>query len=264
MEIKYIKDIVIIGSGNVATSLAITLHRLHYYNIIQIYSLHLEHAESLAGVIGSCYTADLASVFTRADLYVIAVPDNQIENVLKFMPVVQGIVVHTSGSIPLNIFKGYTECYGVLYPLQTFSKAKVINDFSSVPIFIEAVNLWVLDVLKEFAGHLSSKVFKINTQQRLSLHVAGVFACNFVNHLLAVASGIMEENKLNKAWLNPLIRETIEKALSVENPADVQTGPAIRHDMLTLNRHAGFLASHPAELEIYQMLSENILNNYNK
>mgnify|MGYP003623224229 CR=1 FL=1 len=260
MKSKPIKSIVIIGSGNVATSLAINLFR-NKYSIRQIYSATLEHAEELAIKVNASYTNIPQEIDCSADLYIIATPDNIIEEILESIIFSVSIIVHTSGATSINVFLNKNiDNYGVLYPLQTFSKSKPINDFKNVPVFLEANKPDVLKVLYELAVNLSDSVYEVNSEQRLALHVSGVFACNFVNHLLALSVDIMTAYKLDKQWLTPLINETIEKAISVNQPGEVQTGPAIRNDKLTLQRHTDFLKDNPNWLEIYKLLSDSIMN----
>lgn len=263
MEPKVIKNIVIIGSGNIATSLATALH-LKKYNIVQVYSSTLEHAMHLALKVDAGYTNNPDELYQQADLYILAVTDNAIETVLKTINFTNKLVIHTSGSTPVSIFGSYAVSYGVVYPLQTFSKSKVISDFSSIPIFVEANSNVVNKILTDFASSLSNNVHTITSKQRLALHVSAVFACNFVNYFIATATDVMYENGLDKEWLATLINETVEKAINVQNPHDVQTGPAIRHDSLTLQRHIDFLKSDTLKLGIYKYISECIMNRDNK
>lgn len=260
MDIKPVKDIVIIGSGNIVTSLAVALYTKQY-NILQVYSRTLEHAEQLAGRVGAGFTNNPAFLSQQADLYIISVSDAEIENVLKTLTFNKSsVVVHTSGSTSIDVLKKYVPKCGVLYPLQTFSKVKIISDFKSIPVFIEASDDAVLLSLKGLLCKLTDNVRIIDSKQRLALHVSAVFACNFINYLLVQATGICNENALEKEWLKPLIYETIEKALSVDDPASVQTGPAARHDKLILEKHIEFLSDYPDKLQVYRLLSEMIMN----
>ena len=259
MDTGFIKNIVLIGSGNIATSLAVALHSA-CFNVKQVYSRTLQHAKDLAVLVAADYTDNPELVHRDADLYIIAVSDNAIEGVLKtFAFAENAIVVHTSGSTPIDIFRNYVVNYGVLYPLQTFSKSKIISDFKNIPVFIEAGNAEVLNGLQALASRLSHFVYEINSQQRRALHVSAAFACNFVNYLFGVATDIMLDNKLDKNWLVPLIRETVDKALAANNPHDVQTGPAARGDELTLKRHIDFLSGDTNKLAVYKLLSDSIL-----
>lgn len=251
-------NIVIIGSGNIATSLALALYTAQH-TIKQVYSYTLKHAQLLAQRVNAEYANESQKLYPDADLYIIAVPDREIENVLKVLHFGKSLVVHTSGSTPMQIFDGYVSNYAVLYPLQTFSKEKPIVNFSDIPIFVEASNNSSLVKVKQLAASIAQQVIEINSQQRLALHVSAVLACNFVNHLLALATDVMHNNGLDKQWLVPLIRETIDKALAAQHPGEVQTGPAVRCDKLTLERHTEFLAQHPQKSVIYRMLSESIM-----
>ena len=97
----------------------------------------------------------------------------------------------------------------------------------------------------------------MNDAQRALLHVAAVFANNFANHCFAIAEKILDEKDLPFELLHPLMEETLAKALQ-DSPARMQTGPAMRGDVVTVQRHLDLLAEHPEWREIYRTLSENI------
>ncbi len=208
------------------------------------------------------YTNALEAIMPNADLYIIAVHDDAICEVANSF-VKNGIwnkpVVHTSGATPMRIFK---ECAsqlvkcGVFYPLQTFSKNRQ-PDFSQIPICIDAESDETLVILENLAQKISPKVIRVNDQQRATLHLAAVFVNNFTNHLFHLGESILKEGNLSFELLLPLIHETIAK-LEVGPPALMQTGPAIRHDELTIQRHLSQLEKHPQWHEIYQLLTKSI------
>ncbi|MBK1438660.1 DUF2520 domain-containing protein [Parapedobacter sp. ISTM3] len=249
-------NIVLLGSGNVATHLGRALvdagHR-----IIQVYSPTQAHAMVLADAVNARAIDDLAVVEPNADVYVIAVKDDAIAQVAaQLPPSSNGIVVHTAGSVAMEVFAGHAERYGVVYPVQTFSKAKAV-DFSAVPVAVEASDPATYTALARLGESLSTRVFPCDSGQRLSLHVAAVFACNFANHLYAIGAGILREHGLDFGLIRPLILETAEKVMKHE-PEDVQTGPAVRNDIGTMQRHLALLDGQPDLAELYRKLSERI------
>lgn len=252
------KRIVCVGSGGVASSLLPALYGAGY-NIIQVCSRNLATAQALAKVVGASASDKLAELDLTADVYIIAVPDSEIENVLREATFGEGLVVHTSGSTPISVFERYrVERYGVLYPLQTFSRQRGVN-FSRVPLYVEGHSkLDAMDIMF-IARKLSVEVAQASSEERMLLHVAAVFACNFTNQMLAIASQLTAAAELNFAALKPLIRETIDKALATDNLALVQTGPAVRGDMNIVQKHIKALEKHPLEQQIYRLISESIM-----
>src|SRR5690606_18219747 len=98
----------------------------------------------------------------------------------------------------------------------------------------------VLLRLEELAGSLSKRVFQCDSKQRLSLHTAAVFACNFTNHFYAIAADILNKHGLDFDLIRPLILETAQKVME-NQPKEVQTGPAVRNDIRTMEKHLALL-----------------------
>lgn len=250
------QKIIFIGAGNVATHLALALHKKGYI-ISQVYSRHLSTASPLAKALKCAYTDVIAAIDTTADIYIIAVKDDAVSAIANTLRLKNKIVVHTSGSVPMDALKSVSKNYGVFYPLQTFSKNKKIN-FNNVPVCIEAINLPTLKNLSTLAQSISDNVQKINSEQRKVIHLAAVFACNFSNHLYAIADNILTANKLSLDILKPLIEETATKIM-YNTPADVQTGPAVRNDKETMNSHLQLLQGNKEYQRLYQLLSKSII-----
>ena len=254
-----IKSIVFLGSGNVATHLAMAMHRVKI-KILQVFSPNIEHAKTLAGKINSQATNNISDIKQDADLYLISVSDDQIKTVAKEMSPFQGIVAHTSGIVEMTVLNKF-ENFGVFYPLQTFSKNRPV-DMESVPFCIEGKNekSWkaLFNMAKKIGHH---SVQYINSTERKDLHLAAVLVNNFTNHLYAQAEKLLEEKKMNFEILLPLIQETAAK-LNQLQPSDAQTGPAKRKDLNTIKIHSEVLKNNPELLEIYQLFSHQILNKY--
>lgn len=245
---------VLIGAGNVATQLGKALHEANY-RIIQVYSRTEASASMLAARLGTTFTADPAAIADNADLYLFCVKDDAIVPILSAMPVGAGLYIHTAGSVPMGVFSERVERYGVLYPLQTFSKARDLS-FREIPLLLEAAreeDAWILAAL---AGKLSDTVHFITSEKRKYLHLAAVFACNFTNHIYALAAEIVESEGMDWALLQPLISETAAKAM-VLPPSDAQTGPAVRGDYEVMQKHLEWLKDDRTK-DIYRMLSESI------
>ncbi len=247
--------IVVIGSGNVATHLAKALFSANL-EIVQIWSYHFENASLLAKQVNANPIKNLNEVSSSADLCLIAVKDDAIGAIGSQLKNFKGLVAHTSGAIDLEVFSGVFKDYGVFYPLQTFSKAKEV-DFSVIPLCVEANSEKALGILKTLGLSLSGNVLEIDSEKRKILHLSAVFACNFTNHLYAMAEEILVAHHLEFDILRPLINETASKVQHAL-PKTVQTGPAIRHDEATIQKHIQLLKEQPELLEIYKTLSERI------
>lgn len=260
--------IAIIGAGNVATHLARALSRFN--EICQIAARTEKSASELAEKINA--DAGLAEVKGNRceplvgldmlrddmDLYLIAVNDDSVKDVVASTPDFQGIWAHTSGSVGMDVFQGKKSNYGVFYPLQTFSK-DVAVEFSNIPMLIEGSSPEVEDSLFKIAEEVSGTVRMADSNTREAIHVAAVFACNFANLMWAEADRLLRPQNLDIRFMMPLLQATLDK-LAVKSPFEAMTGPARRGDVAVIDKHAAYL---PADLKpIYSMLTDTILNHY--
>lgn len=252
--------VVIIGSGNVATVLSSLIQKAGH-EIVQIVSRNRDHAVILA----SKYNAHAVSLnepeFDIADIYIIALNDAALESIEKITALKNKFVVHTAGSISKDVLKKITSTYGILYPLQTLSK--MAREIPEVPILVEGNNKETLHQVCEFARTLSDKVISVNETERFHYHIAAVFAGNFTNHMYAIAESYCEMEKIDFKNLLPLINEVTLKVNS-NSPHAMQTGPAMREDIFTINCHLQTLSSHPEIKYLYLKLSESILKSHEK
>lgn len=248
--------ITLIGSGNVATHMGAALKNAGH-QIIQVYSRDLQHASLLAYHVKAEAIDDLQQINPRTDLFIISVKDDAIERLAEQLVVYQKLIMHTAGGVGLDTLLKYTTNAGVFYPLQTFSRTKELN-FRSVPLCLEAADETIMKQLKKLAQGISNSVYEVNSQQRGVLHLAAVFACNFPNYLYHIAQQLLAQSGLDFNLLRPLILETAEK-VQEELPANVQTGPAVRNDAVTMNKHLQMLQHEPVLQQIYELLSQGII-----
>lgn len=248
---------VIVGSGNLAEALARAIAGREELELVQIYGRNAERAETVARLASAAWTSDPEKL-ADADIYLIAVSDKAVGTVIESLPVSpQAAVVHTAGSVPLGALPAKYARRGVLYPLQTFTKGREA-DFSRIPLFIEASDEAFFGELETFAGILSRRVIPADSERRAKAHLAGVFACNFVNHMYAVGERIVRSAGLDFEVLKPLIGETAAKAIDAASPVDVQTGPAVRNDFTTKTLHEEMLSSDPLLKNSYSTISQSI------
>lgn len=249
--------IVFVGAGNLATNLAKALYRKGF-RIVQIFSRTEESARNLALQVEADYTTDLKELTGDAKLYIVSLKDAAFVELLP--QIAEGkehaLLVHTAGSIPMSVWEGHTQRYGVFYPMQTFSKQREVK-FDEIPFFIEAKTAEDVDLLKAIAATLSDHVYEASSEQRKSLHLAAVFICNFTNHMYALAADLLEKYQLPFNVMLPLIDETARKVHELA-PRDAQTGPAVRYDKNVIENHLAMLADLPALQEIYKLMSKSI------
>ena len=251
-----------IGSGNLAFHLAPALDNAGYA-VGEVYSQNIKNAEALIERLYQAETkASLDFSTSKSKVFVLCVTDDAIENVAREIVLPeQAILIHTSGSQDLDVLSfAAIPNIGVFYPLQTFTKGKNM-DFKEIPIFIESPVPEVSSFLEKMGKSISQKVHKINSHDRLALHVAAVFASNFSNHMVTIAQDVMHQNNLSFEWLKPLIIETISKGIYL-GPENAQTGPAKRGDLKILDRHNEFLKEDKELAQLYQNISQHILDTY--
>ncbi|MDQ2656599.1 MAG: DUF2520 domain-containing protein [Bacteroidota bacterium] len=253
-----------IGSGNLAWHLAPAFDNTDF-QVREVYSRNARNAEKLVDRLYHARvqsTLDFSSSSSR--IFVIAVSDDAIDDIVgEIVLPDDSILLHTSGSQPLNVLAyAATSSTGVFYPLQTFSKHKKV-DFNEVPVFVESEDSATEQVMLQMARAISRKVHRISSEQRLTLHLAAVFASNFTNHMLTISRDILQTRKLEFEWLKPLIAEQINKSLTV-GPEEAQTGPARRGDLEVLDRHVSLLSNDDAVAGIYRAVSQHIVDRYHQ
>ncbi|MDG1476510.1 MAG: DUF2520 domain-containing protein [Vicingaceae bacterium] len=254
-----IKNITILGSGNVATHLGKALLK-EGYSINQVYSPNKDNAFDLANELNAMPCDDPKFITDESHIYIIAIKDDFIDKIAQQLLLKDKIVVHTSGSIAMDVLSQFDN-HGIFYPLQTFSKDTAVN-ISDVPFCIEANNEATKNHLLALAKTLSNKVYEIDSEQRKKIHVAAVFACNFSNYLCSISEDILKENNMDLDILKPLILETAQK-IQTNSPIAVQTGPAKRNDQEVIENHIKLLGNTEAYKDIYQLITDNIIKQHN-
>lgn len=231
--------IVLIGRGRLATN--------------------LEHALLSAGhEVASINSRTLEALPLEADVYIVAVKDAALADVIR--AATKGresqLFVHTAGSMPMDIFKGLTVHYGVFYPMQTFSKERLV-DFNDISVFLETNDAVSMERLKMLSTTLTTHIYELDSEGRKHLHLAAVFACNFVNHCYALSAEVLAAKGLPFSVMLPLVDETAQKVHEL-SPREAQTGPAVRGDQNVMQMQANMLAGNSAVKQIYEALSNDI------
>lgn len=246
------KNITLIGSGNVATHLGLALKK-NGFNIKQVYSKVLKNAEKLSLILEAKAINKLEKL-TDSDLTILSVSDNAIEIILKNIK--NRPIVHTSGYTGINIFnKKFNNC-GVIYPLQTLNK-EVSLEFSETPLCIEANNPIFEKKITKLAYSISKHIIALDSEKRKSIHIAAVFASNFTNHMLSIAYDLLKEKNIDFSILLPLVNQSIKK-IKDNNPKDVQTGPAKRKDINIINHHMRDIKNTRVK-KMYKTITDSII-----
>ena len=230
-------NIVIIGQGNVATN--------------------LDYAFRKKGIACQMVSSrESLDQLPQANVYIYAVKDEALASVVAQ---VQGrersLHLHTSGTMPITVFGDDKPHAGIFYPFQTFSKARVIEDFSTVPVFFEARGIDDISAVYSLALTITSRVYEASQHDRERLHVAGVFTNNFTNLMYTMAAELLQNTHIPFRALLPLIDETAAKVHTL-SPREAQTGPARRGDENVMNHHLSLL--NEEQRQVYQLLSAAI------
>ncbi|MBS1668459.1 MAG: DUF2520 domain-containing protein [Bacteroidetes bacterium] len=253
--------VVIIGSGNVATVLGRKI-AASGHSFLQIVSNTEEHAAVLAKALDCGYTSQLEDIDQEADLYIIAISDSELFKIDKKLSLGDKMVVHTAGSVSKQVLSHISSRYGVLYPLQSLRKE--ISKIPEIPFLVDANSDENLKTLFDFATTISDKVVQMGDADRQKLHAGAIIVNNFTNHLFALTEAYCNKENLDFRLLVPLINETASR-LNYFSPSLVQTGPAIRNDLATIQHHLNLLQANPALLKIYELMTASIrANNQHK
>ncbi len=248
--------IVLIGAGNLATHLGKALHAAGH-DMVQVFSRTMQSAETLASLLDAEPLTDMAQVRDDADVYIFSVKDSALEQLIsQLCGGEKKVFLHTAGSMPMSVFRGKALHYGVLYPMQTFSKQREV-DFSIIPCFIEANDEFALKQIEGLAGQISHRVFQLSSEDRKYLHLSAVFACNFANHCYAASQELLQQHGIPFDVMLPLIDETAAKVHGM-TPKEAQTGPAVRYDENVIGKQIQLLENQPYFQKIYDCMSKSI------
>ena len=248
--------IVLIGAGNLATHLGKALHAAGH-DMVQVFSRTMQSAETLASLLDAEPLTDMAQVRDDADVYIFSVKDSALEQLIsQLCGGEKKVFLHTAGSMPMSVFREKALHYGVLYPMQTFSKQREV-DFSIIPCFIEANDEFALKQIEGLAGQISHRVYQLSSEDRKYLHLSAVFACNFANHCYAASQELLQQHGIPFDVMLPLIDETAAKVHGM-TPKEAQPGPAVRYDENVIGKQIRLLENQPYFQKIYDCMSKSI------
>ena len=260
-EQHYFK-LVIIGAGNVASHLAKRLQKKGN-EVLQIVSRSPKNAQALSLQIGVPFVTDLKKINKHADIYILCTPDDEIERISKTLKLPKKLVLHTSGSVDMQVLKNISSHIGVLYPLQSFSKEVKVS-WKSIPLLIEASDVPSLQKLKSLSASISKHINEVNSVNRLKLHVAATMVNNFTNHIYNLSHDFLSKEKNDLfPLLLPLMKQSVKK-IKKQKPSDIQTGPAKRGDEKTIKKHLQLLEKYPEQKKVYELFTTLIKKQYHE
>jgi predicted short-subunit dehydrogenase-like oxidoreductase (DUF2520 family) len=256
-----VKNIVVIGSGNVAFHL-IRAFSKKGINVVQILAHNEKTVVALSRAYKVPYILDPKKLFKDGDLYLLTVQDDKISETAKGLHLKDQLLVHTSGFTSIEALSGTSQRTGVMWPLQTLSAGRAI-DFKNIPFFIEGSSEEISGQLFQFVSMISRRVIVTDSPTRQKIHLAAVIASNLTNQLYSISASILERQDIPFNVLAPLILETAAKA-GKQHPLLSQTGPAVRKDLTVIEKHLELLKDDPAFRDIYRLITENIIHHHSK
>ena len=246
--------LVLIGSGNTAHILG-QKSMMSGHQILQVYSRDPQHAADLAAILKTDSTSIPAKINATADLYLVALKDEALYQIAGWLKLDPRLVAHTAGTAPMNTLEQVSSNFGVVYPLQSLRKENL--QVPELPLLIDANTTANLDFLRLFAESITESVQETDDEYRRKIHLAAIAANNFTNYLFTLTEDFCKREKIDFRLLLPLIRETVQR-LDEHSPAGMQTGPAMRDDQVTINKHLGMLTNYPELRVVYEMFTEQI------
>jgi predicted short-subunit dehydrogenase-like oxidoreductase (DUF2520 family) len=251
--IRELKNITIVGSGNIASFMG-RLLQSKGLKICGIISRNAVSGQALADELKTAFSNEL-HIFPETDLLMLCVNDDEIKKLSDTIPPGDFTVSHCAGSLSLDVL-GKHQLRAVIYPLQSINRYTEMQGLK-IPFLIEANHEALGQQLENMLKATGRSYYHVNSQQRLAYHLAAVLVNNFTNAMLVAAEDFTKDQHIDFNLLKPLIQETVGR-LEKHSPFEVQTGPAKRHDHETIQRHMALLSDRPEMQTLYRCVSEYI------
>ncbi len=183
-----------------------------------------------------------------AGLVLLCVPDRAISEVAAAIPPGPWIA-HTSGACRLGALAPHERRFS-LHPLQTFKREGGPEQLDGAWAAVSGGSAEALAAGRELAGTLGLTPFELDDEMRPLYHAAASFVSAFLVTLHDVAAELMDAAGGPPEALEPLMRRTIENGFQ-------HTGPLVRDDRGTVERHAEAIAARrPQLLPLYRALAQ--------
>lgn len=245
--------ITIIGSGNVATVLG-RLFRQEGHTIEQLHSRNESTGKELAGELSAAFVQYPQQLTRTSDIYIVAISDDALYELKNWLKLKDQLIVHTAGSVSIEVLKECSFNYGILYPLQSLRKEIPIPP---IPFLVDGNNEKNIETIFDLLSGIAASMTRADDEQRKKLHLSAVMVNNFTNHLFALTEDYCRSENIDFSLLHPLLKETVSR-LSYQSAKTLQTGPAARNDEQTIQKQRDMLEAYPHLLAIYNVFTRSI------
>jgi len=242
--------IALIGNGNLAW---------HLSKAFRNAGLHLDAhlSRSNDNSLGWEIHRNMLTMPADIDVFLLAVPDSSIAEVASQLPI-DATVIHFSGASELDLLP--QQHRAVCWPCQTLTKETEI-EYAQIPVLYEFSDEQSAHIIRQTLMKAWGTWTKANGKQRLMAHAAAVFSNNFTNHMQFIAHQLLHEASLPAKLLQPMVKAHMQLLDNLE-PSQVQTGPAKRNDLATVQRHMNTLQHHEDWKKLYELITEDIIDTY--
>jgi predicted short-subunit dehydrogenase-like oxidoreductase (DUF2520 family) len=229
-------DLILVGPGR--AGLALSLASLEAgHHVVGVLARDPDTARVAADRLGGT-ALSWERVLPRADLLVVAVRDDAIEEVARLLDGhaanIEG-AVHLSGLKPASALSGLDgPPVGSFHPLQTLPTPEAgAARLEGAWIGVTTDDDYLSDRLFAFAASLGARPFELGDPAKPLYHAAAAAAANFTLTALAMSHRLFEGAGVDPAVGHPLVRAVIDNALEM-GPEAALTGPAARGDVGTV------------------------------
>lgn len=183
-----------------------------------------------------------------ADLLLVAVSDRAIDEVADQIPPTDSILFHASGSCTA-VRDGFS-----LHPLKALPPVGEPSDLRDTLLVFEGHHR---EVAQAIAHALGARFAEVTKEQKARYHAGAVFGSNYVALMLDIAAGLLGIPDA-KRDLAALAASAIDN-WQLHDGARRFTGPAVRGDFATIERHLAALENDPATAALYRELASRIV-----
>lgn len=264
------KDISIIGAGRLGTSLGLALSKKGY-RIRALSCRTLSSAEESRQIIGEgIASTDNIETARHGQLTLICLPDEEISKVARALAN-SGIdwqkkwVFHCSGLLssdelkPLKARGAWTASF---HPLQSLAQKKTSpKQFETIYFGVEGCGQ-ALTLAKKIIEQLGGYLLLLQTKDKVLYHTSCSIASNYLVVLLDMATSLLKQIGLEEKEafhiLLPLIKGTLHNVKKL-NTREALSGPIIRGDQKSVQKHLEALRGFPSLHETYRQLARQAL-----
>jgi predicted short-subunit dehydrogenase-like oxidoreductase (DUF2520 family) len=246
----------LIGSGNMAWFMASRMQAAgHTCN-----GILGRNKEAVSAIAQEFNIPVVQSINDGADACLLAVADHAIGTVAATLQLNSTVLIHHSGSVAMNALTAGATRTGVVWPVYSILK-KDLPVHRQFPCLYETNGAAAQKVVQDACTAISSIQYEADSAQRQWMHLAAVVGNNFTNFLLGICTDICKEQRLPFNLLQPILQQTLDR-VQLQDPKEVQTGPARRNDTGTQQAHLELMQAHPAWQAVYTAISAAIKNSY--